>query len=90
MKCNDTMRANCKGYKFYWIEISELSDKFNFKKCGTDLRLCGGVLGLGGVRSLKSFMFLSPSLGGVLGLNGTVTSVPSLPVGEVFVCGGVF
>ena len=49
------MRANCKGYKFYWIEISELSDKFNFKKCGTDLRLCGGVLGLGGVRSLTSF-----------------------------------
>ena len=54
MKCNDTMRANCKGYKFYWIEISELSDKFNFKKCGTDLPLCGGVLGLGGVRSLTS------------------------------------
>ena len=28
MKCNDTMRANCTGYKLYWIEISELNDKF--------------------------------------------------------------
>ena len=62
----------------------------SLKKCGTDLRLCGGVLGLGGVRSLASFTFLSPSLGGVLGLNGAVTSVLSLPAGEVFVCGGVF
>ena len=45
--------------------------------------MCGGVLGLGGFRSLASFTFL-------LGLDGGVTSVLSLPVGEVFLSGGVF